>query len=159
MKRLVGVPVLASALLALSGCCWVSRCLTPQQQRGARFSQLEEQVLTFSRKVNAYCAEHDCGGRDLDGGRLLEILTAVYPSGKNHDAIREIERTYVVRAHALDGGHYALMLCDRDRGTKILEDLSCRTVRVEVPAWRNPEPVACEFEPNPERFCAAEVHR
>lgn len=138
----------------LPGCCWFSHCLKADEARRARFGRLEEQLVEFSKKVNAYYAEHGGMPADFSETKFFETLAAVYPAaGPDRAAATKIKDTYIVRARPIPGGSYSVMLCDRTSGQKLLEDLSCRTTRVEIRSWNEGGVSACEFERDVASYC------
>ncbi len=155
MSTMLRTLALTCALGYLSGCCSFSHCLSPEQSRTARFAQLEEQVIAFSKKVNAYWADHGGMPGDFDERQFFDVLATLYPTGPDHKAVAGIKGKYRVRVHALPGESYALVLCDPASDAKILEDFSCKTTKVEIRHWDSPDPHPCEFEPDPGRFCSA----
>lgn len=49
------------------------------------------------------------------------------------------------------GDMFSLMLCDKEKKWKIMEDFSCNNTRVEIQSWKNDIKIPCKYEENWER--------
>lgn len=58
-----------------------------------------------------------------------------------------IFESYGVSARKADD-MFSVMLCDKEKKWKIMEDFSCNNMRVEIQSWKNRDQVPCKFEDN-----------
>ncbi len=141
------------ALVPLSDCCTLRHCLTPEEARQAKFSRLEQKLVEFSKAVNAYNAQQGGIAGTFSQQALFAALDAIYPSGPNRKAARDLRKDYTVKARPIAGGFYSVVVCDPVTGGKLLEDVSCKTTRVEVRLWDKEGATACDFVPDVAAYC------
>lgn len=53
-----------------------------------------------------------------------------------------------VEVRKLDDDVFSVMLCDKQKNFKIMEDLSCNSLKVEIQSWKNSENIKCEYDSN-----------
>ncbi len=64
---------------------------------------------------------------------------------------KEIFDSYGVDARRVDD-MFTVMLCDKGKKWKVMEDFSCDNTKVEIHSWQEADKVRCEFEGDWERI-------
>jgi len=142
----------ALLLCTLGSCCWFSPCAKPDEARRQGLVQTEARLADFSKAIGGYYGQRSQPvPTTFDEGTFFEVLAEAYPKLGQED-VREVKATYRVRARAVAGG-YAVVLCDRKTGWKLMEDLSCTLDRVDLRTWEGSTQSACDFEADPAKLC------
>jgi hypothetical protein len=134
----------------LLGCSIGSLFAKADEEKVRQFSSLEIILSDMSKKVIAH---YDKQGKTVPPGfdekQFIEVLEKIYPDKEKVERIRD---GYRIKARPVDN-NYSVVLCDRENGNKLLEDLSCTLNKVDVRYWDKNTPAECEFEADWKRFC------
>lgn len=122
---------------------FVSGCATTNRSTN-------ESMLNFlpylNQKVAGYISENNI--KTLNTGTYNEIVKAVcspLPSCSKNAEI--LLNTYTVEAHSLND-RFSVLLCDKERNIKAMEDFSCNEQIVEIRNFEMDPKAQCEFETN-----------
>ncbi len=109
---------------------------------------MNESMLNFlpylNQKVAGYLSLNNV--TTLDASNYEEIVKAVcfpLPSCKKNGEM--MLNAYSVYPRMLDG-MFSVMLCDRERKFKVMEDFSCNEQIVEIRNFENDPDAPCQFE-------------
>ena len=135
---------LIAMLFILAGCAHVTQSLKEKEEI---YPPVEASLTLLNQKVKSHF--------------LVDGLPDSFDADRYRDALQEICRTnpeclsqantifdgYKVSARKVDD-MLSVMLCDKEKDWKILEDFSCNNLRVEIQTWKNEELTPCLFEEN-----------
>jgi len=146
MKR---APLLLLAV-ALWGCSISSLFAREGEEKERKFSALEVTLSDMSKKITGYYGEQ---GQpippEFDEKVFIALLEKIYP---DREKVEKIKEEYRIKARTIGPG-YSVVLCDRESGNKLLEDISCTLSKVDIRYWDKDETVACEFEGDWRKYC------
>jgi hypothetical protein len=129
----------------LFGCAYQSATQPSGERDVKEYSATAVSLSDFSMKIMAhYQAQNLPIPSDFDLGQFFALLEKIYP---DQSRVSSVKDNYQVSVRPLDGG-YSVMLCDRQTGRKIMEDLSCCPDRVEIRSWQSDSIIPCVFERN-----------
>lgn len=134
---------LSLVLLFIWGCSFGTLHAKVDEEKQREYFSLEVTLSDMSKKITGhYGSEGKTVPPDFDERQFIALLERIYPDKSRVERIRD---GYRIKARAVVGG-YAVILCDRETGNKLLEDLSCTLDKVDIRHWDRETAAACEFE-------------
>ena len=142
--------LLTFIVLSLVGCAHMAGDLSPI------YAPAESSLTNLNQKVTS----HFLAGIP-DGFGNNEYIEAVNEVCRDNPAclsqLKDILDRYSLNVRKI-GEMFSVMLCDKERKYKVLEDYSCNNMQVEEQTWKIGRNESCTFQENwqsvQQRYCA-----